>query len=85
VGALALDLTGDSDLEAAYAPILTNARAVCPGALIDVLVRMARLGYDLRDVLAELDLNPLLVLPRGEGVLAVDALIVPSTSGRGLG
>jgi hypothetical protein len=45
-------------------------------ALIDVLVRVARLGYDLGDALSELDLNPLLVLPRGEGVLAVDALAV---------
>jgi acetyltransferase len=160
VGALALDLTGDSELEAAYARILDNARREHPvasiegvvvqamvrggtetivglsvdpqlgpvvmfglggvfvevlrdvamrvgpltrsearslisevrgaallrgargrppadeEALLDVLVRVARLGYDLRDALAELDLNPLLVLPRGEGVLAVDALAV---------
>ncbi len=45
-------------------------------ALVDTLVRVSRLGSDLRDVLAELDLNPIVVLPEGRGALVVDALAV---------
>jgi acyl-CoA synthetase (NDP forming) len=45
-------------------------------ALIDVLVRVSHLAADLRDELSELDLNPLIVLPAGHGVVAVDALLV---------
>jgi acyl-CoA synthetase (NDP forming) len=45
-------------------------------ALIDVLERVSHLAADLHDELAELDLNPLMVLPRGHGVMVVDALLV---------
>ncbi len=34
------------------------------------------------DAIESIDINPLLVLPRGQGVLALDALIVPRASGR---
>jgi hypothetical protein len=34
------------------------------------------LALDLASDVAELDINPLLVRPRGEGVVAVDALVV---------
>jgi acetate---CoA ligase (ADP-forming) len=46
------------------------------GALVDVLRRVSHLASDLRDELTELDLNPLVVLPAGQGVLVVDALLV---------
>jgi len=47
------------------------------GALADALVRVSALALDLEDSLAELDVNPLIVLERGRGVVAADALIRP--------
>jgi len=45
-------------------------------ALVDTLVRVSHLAVHLEGRLAELDINPLLVLPAGRGVKAVDALVV---------
>jgi acetate---CoA ligase (ADP-forming) len=45
-------------------------------ALAQALVQLARLGWQLRDTIAAIDINPLVVLPRGQGVKVVDALIV---------
>jgi acetyltransferase len=45
-------------------------------ALEDTLVRVSHLPMHLEGHLAELDINPLMVLPRGQGVKAVDALVV---------
>ncbi|MBV9862855.1 MAG: acetate--CoA ligase family protein [Alphaproteobacteria bacterium] len=45
-------------------------------ALADTLVRVSYLAMHLEDHLAELDINPLMVLPSGQGVKAVDALVV---------
>jgi acetyltransferase len=44
-------------------------------ALADALVRLSQLALDLGDVILALDINPLMVLPRGKGVCAVDTLI----------
>ncbi len=44
-------------------------------ALADAVERVAALAIDLRGTLAELDINPLFVLPQGQGVRAGDALI----------
>jgi acyl-CoA synthetase (NDP forming) len=44
-------------------------------ALADVIESVSALALDLREVLAELDINPLFVLPQGQGVCAGDALI----------
>ena len=44
-------------------------------ALADVLVKVSHLAVNLDGQLAELDINPLLVLPKGQGVKAVDALV----------
>jgi succinyl-CoA synthetase beta subunit len=44
-------------------------------ALADALVRLSQLAVDLGDLIAALDINPLIVLPRGQGVQAVDALV----------
>jgi acetate---CoA ligase (ADP-forming) len=45
-------------------------------ALIHLLVRVSHLGAQCEREVREMDLNPLLVLPRGQGVRAADALIV---------
>src|SRR5262249_21351644 len=45
-------------------------------ALVDTLVRVSHLAVHLEGRLAELDINPLMVLPAGRGVKAVDTLVV---------
>jgi acyl-CoA synthetase (NDP forming) len=50
--------------------------AVDVEALTQVLVQISHLAVQLDGRLAELDINPLLVLPAGRGVKAVDALVV---------
>jgi acetate---CoA ligase (ADP-forming) len=44
--------------------------------VIDVLLRVSQLAIDLKEKVEELDINPLIVLGEGQGVKAVDALIV---------
>jgi acetyltransferase len=48
-------------------------------ALAETLVRVSQLAVQLEGELVELDLNPLMVLPVGQGVKAVDALAVLKT------
>ena len=45
-------------------------------ALVDTLVKVGRLALEQADTLAELDVNPLVVGPKGSGVVALDALAV---------
>jgi acetate---CoA ligase (ADP-forming) len=45
-------------------------------ALVDILVRVSRLAIEMEDLIQEMDINPLIVQPRGEGAVAADALIV---------
>ncbi len=45
-------------------------------ALEDTLVRVSYLAMHIERHLAGLDINPLMVLPSGQGVKAVDALVV---------
>ncbi|MEX2202434.1 MAG: acetate--CoA ligase family protein [Dongiaceae bacterium] len=45
-------------------------------ALVDAVMAIAAFADANRDTLVELDINPLMVLPEGEGVVAVDALVV---------
>jgi hypothetical protein len=45
-------------------------------ALDDTLMCVSYLAMHMEGHLAELDINPLMVLPGGQGVKAVDALIV---------
>jgi succinyl-CoA synthetase beta subunit len=44
-------------------------------ALIDVIVRTGDMTADLSERIDELDINPLLILEEGKGVVAVDALL----------
>ncbi len=59
-------------------PVLAGARgkpAADVDALVDALVKLSALAVDLKDHIAELDINPLIVMPKGQGVKAADALI----------
>ena len=44
-------------------------------ALLDVLQSLAKFSLEKRDVLMELEINPLLVRPKGKGTCAVDAVL----------
>jgi acyl-CoA synthetase (NDP forming) len=57
--------------------MLEGARGAKPAdvdALVDVIVKVGRLAQDLADDVAELDINPLVVRPRG--AVALDGLVV---------
>lgn len=43
-------------------------------ALVEVILRVQRMALELDTELSELDINPLMVLPRGQGAVALDAL-----------
>ena len=65
--------------------VLTGARGAAPAdidALADTIVRLSALAIDLKDHVAELDINPLFVFARGKGVKAGDALIKSNISHR---
>jgi acyl-CoA synthetase (NDP forming) len=64
--------------------VLTGARGAAHAdvdALADTIVRLSALALDLKDCMAELDINPLFVFPKGQGVKAGDSLIKPLASG----
>ena len=64
-------------------PLLTGARgreSLDIEALADCVVRVSWLAADMRGLLAELDINPLRVLARGQGVRVVDALAIPAAA-----
>jgi acetyltransferase len=45
-------------------------------ALADTLVRLSEVGWEFKDQIQEIEINPMLVLKKGEGVVAADALVV---------
>ncbi len=61
------------------AKVFSGVRGALPAdidALADMAARLSWLAYDYRNEITELDLNPVVVLPRGQGALVVDALVV---------
>jgi acyl-CoA synthetase (NDP forming) len=59
--------------------LLSGFRGTKPcdvGALVDAILCMAAMGVALADRLVEAEINPLVVLPEGRGVCAVDGLVV---------
>ena len=64
--------------EIAGYPVLAGARGrprADVDALVDAIVRLSALAVDLKDRVADLDINPLFVFAEGRGVKAADALI----------
>lgn len=60
--------------------LLSGVRGAPPSdidALADVLVNVSQFAAAHADDVETIDLNPVLVLPKGEGVVALDALVVP--------
>jgi acetyltransferase len=45
-------------------------------AVVAALVGLGNLAVDLEDVVESIDINPFVALPRGQGGLALDALVV---------
>jgi acetyltransferase len=61
------------------AKVFAGARGAPPAdidALAQMAARLSWLAHDYKDEIAELDLNPVVVLPNGQGAFAVDALLV---------
>lgn len=64
--------------EVRSAKLLAGLRGAPPAdraALVDAIIRVSQLAADHPEI-AELDVNPLLVLPQGQGALAVDARVI---------
>ena len=75
---LGLEEAHDMIREIRTYPLLTGARGLPKAdvaALAEAVVALSRLALDFRDEVEEMELNPLMVLPEGQGVLAVDTLI----------
>ena len=63
------------------AALLHGVRGEAPAdidALVDLMVRLSKFAADHGEQIAEIDLNPVLVHPKGQGVSIADALIVKS-------
>lgn len=61
------------------APLLRGFRGAPPAdedALADAIVRLSRFALAAGDVLESAELNPFAVLPRGQGALALDAVVL---------
>jgi acetyltransferase len=43
--------------------------------MVDTLLRTAQLAHDFQEI-AEMDINPLMVYPEGQGAVAVDGRII---------
>lgn len=55
-------------------PLLAGFRGEAPadeGAIVEAILRISRLSLDFPGIL-ELDINPLMVLPKGRGLMAID-------------
>lgn len=67
-------------------PLLQGVRGQPPSdieALVDALVRLSQLAVGLRGRIASIDVNPVLVLPEGQGAFAVDGVVQLKAGGSG--
>lgn len=68
------------------AAMLRGIRGAAPSdieSLARCLYALADFAQADRDTIAEMDLNPIMVLPKGQGCVVVDALIVPKQAAKG--
>jgi acyl-CoA synthetase (NDP forming) len=75
-----LDTAREMIREVVGYPLLAGARGRAPAdieALARALSLLSVYADRYRDELDSIDINPLIVLPEGKGVVAVDALVVP--------
>jgi len=75
---LGLEEAHDMIREIRAYPLLTGARGrpkADVAALAEAVVALSRLALDFSDEVDEIEFNPLMVLPEGQGVLAVDTLV----------
>ena len=66
-------------------PLLKGIRGKTPAdikAIVDLLQKLSRLAEDFKEEIAEIDINPLLVFGEGQGLKALDALVVPRRKGK---
>ena len=62
-------------------PLLDGARGAPPAdtdALAEALSKLSQFAHENAERIESIDINPFLVMPKGEGAFAVDALIIPS-------
>jgi acyl-CoA synthetase (NDP forming) len=55
-------------------PLLASFRGSAPadeGGIVDALLRISRLSLDFPEI-QELDINPVMVMPKGRGIRAID-------------
>jgi hypothetical protein len=57
-----------------------GAPAADVGAAVDAILRFGELALDVGDLVAEIDVNPLVVLP--QGAVALDCLVVSNSASR---
>ena len=69
--AMVAEIRGAKTLDA-----LRGRKPADRAAIVDAILRLAALGRDFGDRIAELDVNPLIVFEEGRGARAADALIV---------
>jgi Acyl-CoA synthetase (NDP forming) len=61
-------------------PLLAGARGQAPAdidALAEAIAQLSVFADANQDTIESIDINPFLVLPEGQGAVAVDALIIP--------
>ena len=67
------------------AAVLDGVRGAPPAdraALAELIAALSRFAADHGDLIEEIDLNPVIVHPQGQGLTVVDALIVKRTPDR---
>lgn len=65
-------------------PLLASFRGSAPadeGGIVDALLRISRLSLDFPEI-QELDVNPVMVMPKGRGIRAIDCRMTISEAGR---